>query len=310
MNLDRAIVELNRAAREKSTDQFRHAALDILHDAIHFDTASWSSVAPAGSKPLDMQLWRQHSNMIDAYMKVRAIDVVWPSTMQWAGEPQLFNWSSSSDRRRSVPVFRSYCESSGYLNVLSVMIRNPTSNYTSLSLSRQDADRPFDDHDGGLIKRIMPHLMNAWVTNHALNPERAMSESDATVMVCATSARLLGEGTRFKMILGEEFPGWDGAHLPAEILSVINMRGIWRNSRIMIRSKPVADAYVLAINRVGKDMLTSREMEICRRAASGLNQRQIAQELGISAGTVKNHLYNAYAKLRVKNRVGLSKLLS
>ncbi|WP_340268109.1 helix-turn-helix transcriptional regulator [Sphingobium mellinum] len=313
MDVDKAIVDINRAARATGTDQFREVAFDILHGAVHFDTASWSSVISTGLKPQDMRLWRQHDDMIDAYMKMLGSDVVMPSTIEQAGEPLLFNWSSSQDKRRSAPAFRSYCEHSGYLNLLAVMIPNPASNYTSLCLCRQDPGRPFDENEKGLVKRILPHLLNAWVTNHALNPGLELSDTepcDATVMVCSTSARILGEGTRFKMILGEEFPGWDGKHLPADILSRVNRRGMWSNSRITIRSRPVADVHLLSIQRIGTHVLTSREMEICRRAAAGLSQKEIAQELGISAGTVKNHLYNAYSKLQVKNRVGLAKLLS
>jgi two-component system nitrate/nitrite response regulator NarL len=51
--------------------------------------------------------------------------------------------------------------------------------------------------------------------------------------------------------------------------------------------------------------LTTRELEIVRMVAAGLRNRDIGQQLGISEGTVKIHLHNAYEKLGVGGRVEL-----
>jgi DNA-binding NarL/FixJ family response regulator len=48
--------------------------------------------------------------------------------------------------------------------------------------------------------------------------------------------------------------------------------------------------------------LTEREFEVVLRAARGLTNRQIAQELYISEATVKRHLANVYAKIGVRSR--------
>lgn len=52
--------------------------------------------------------------------------------------------------------------------------------------------------------------------------------------------------------------------------------------------------------------LTRRETEIARHVASGRRNRDIAQVLGISEGTVKMHLHNTYAKLGVESRTQLA----
>jgi len=51
--------------------------------------------------------------------------------------------------------------------------------------------------------------------------------------------------------------------------------------------------------------LTPREREVAQCAATGARNKEIAWQLGISEGTVKLHLFHAYRKLRVGNRVGL-----
>lgn len=48
--------------------------------------------------------------------------------------------------------------------------------------------------------------------------------------------------------------------------------------------------------------LTSRELDILRRLTEGLNNREIADELVITEGTVKNHVTNILGKLGVRDR--------
>jgi len=61
-----------------------------------------------------------------------------------------------------------------------------------------------------------------------------------------------------------------------------------------------------AIFREGAEALSEREREVAKLAAAGERNKEIAWQLGISEGTVKLHLFRAYRKLRVTNRVGLA----
>jgi LuxR family maltose regulon positive regulatory protein len=49
--------------------------------------------------------------------------------------------------------------------------------------------------------------------------------------------------------------------------------------------------------------LTEREAEVLRLVAAGLTNREIAEQLVISAETVKKHSGNIYSKLGVGNRI-------
>jgi DNA-binding CsgD family transcriptional regulator len=61
-------------------------------------------------------------------------------------------------------------------------------------------------------------------------------------------------------------------------------------------------AYAIVPRRSRTDGLTAREVEILRRVTSGLTNRQLAEELGVSTRTVDAHLRSVYAKLGVKSR--------
>jgi DNA-binding NarL/FixJ family response regulator len=53
---------------------------------------------------------------------------------------------------------------------------------------------------------------------------------------------------------------------------------------------------------VGAEGITPREREVWRLIADGLDNTEIADRLGVSASTVKNHITGLFAKLRVRDR--------
>ena len=53
------------------------------------------------------------------------------------------------------------------------------------------------------------------------------------------------------------------------------------------------------------DVLTDREKEICTMLAEGLTNKQIAEALYISEGTVKNYISSIYDKTGIHDRAKL-----
>lgn len=58
--------------------------------------------------------------------------------------------------------------------------------------------------------------------------------------------------------------------------------------------------------REAEKLLTGRELEIVRMAGRGLRNREIAERLFITEGTVKIHCHNIYQKLKITGRVELA----
>jgi two-component system nitrate/nitrite response regulator NarP len=55
----------------------------------------------------------------------------------------------------------------------------------------------------------------------------------------------------------------------------------------------------------GLSVLTRRQVEVVRAAASGLSNKELAVKLGISEGTIKNHLHAIYERLHLDGRLAL-----
>jgi LuxR family transcriptional regulator, maltose regulon positive regulatory protein len=53
-----------------------------------------------------------------------------------------------------------------------------------------------------------------------------------------------------------------------------------------------------------REELTKRELSILKRLDTGLSNKEIAEAIFVSEGTLKWHLHNVYGKLNVKNRTG------
>jgi LuxR family transcriptional regulator, maltose regulon positive regulatory protein len=72
-----------------------------------------------------------------------------------------------------------------------------------------------------------------------------------------------------------------------------------RLRQALIKSDPPSQAAP-----IGQEELTKREVSILRRLDSGLSNREIAEAIFVSEGTLKWHLHNVYSKLSVRNRAG------
>ncbi|WP_417818942.1 response regulator [Tritonibacter scottomollicae] len=99
---------------------------------------------------------------------------------------------------------------------------------------------------------------------------------------------------------------------PEEIMNCINMvlggdtyydRGV--TERALHHSVDTPSHRTEALNS-----LTAREREIVQLVSTGLRNREIAEECGLTEGTVKTHLHNIFGKMAVKSRTQLLIALS
>lgn len=76
--------------------------------------------------------------------------------------------------------------------------------------------------------------------------------------------------------------------------------GQWFDRRAMVRA--LDRHHIMG----GANNLTPRERDVARLVATGQRNRNIADTLGITEGTVKMHLHNVYAKMGVQSRTQLA----
>jgi LuxR family maltose regulon positive regulatory protein len=74
-------------------------------------------------------------------------------------------------------------------------------------------------------------------------------------------------------------------------------------ARRLHRALCAPDVHGGALISISED-LTKRELSILKRLQTGLSNKEIAEAIFVSEGTLKWHLHNVYSKLNVKNRTG------
>jgi len=58
------------------------------------------------------------------------------------------------------------------------------------------------------------------------------------------------------------------------------------------------------------DALTPQQLQIARLAAAGATNREVAKHLFLSTRTVDHHMRNIFARLGIRSRVDLAKLMN
>jgi len=95
------------------------------------------------------------------------------------------------------------------------------------------------------------------------------------------------------------------SHLLLQCLQKVAAGGMWMEKESMVHAFEKMLHREAGMRRLAT-ILTARETEVLRCAASGLSNQQIAEQLIVREGTVKVHVHNIYRKLGFTNRVDLT----
>jgi two-component system, NarL family, response regulator DesR len=148
-----------------------------------------------------------------------------------------------------------------------------------------------------MVRQLRPDILLADVempglTGIELAGKLAEERSTTRVLIMSTFARP-GYLTRARAF---GVRGYLPKSAPAEELAAA-IRTVHAGGRAI----PVA--LTAAAREAGPDPLTARERDVLRLAEQGLPNKEIAGRLALSAGTVRNYLAEAAAKLGAVNRI-------
>ncbi len=154
-----------------------------------------------------------------------------------------------------------------------------------------------------LVRQVRPHvlLLDLLIEPEfdVLNTVRDLQASFPKVRVCLLSAHL--DPTYVRDLLEAGACGY----ILKDDDFVTQIETIIRDlAEGQLYLSPKAYQALAQVTQQGgdRDLLTERERDVLRLAQRGLRNPQIAQALGITPGTVRNHLSSVYRKLGVHSR--------
>jgi len=101
-------------------------------------------------------------------------------------------------------------------------------------------------------------------------------------------------------VYGVVFKTMDARHI------VDCVREVFNGKRLLgLEPKAPEEDSAVAASPRELGTLTRRQLQVARASASGVSNKALARQLGLSEGTIKNHLHAIYEKLGVDGRLAL-----
>lgn len=183
-------------------------------------------------------------------------------------------------------------------------------------LSRQSHGMAFDAREAARFELLAPHMMLAYENCRKFvlsSPGSRHAAGHAAALVDKFGV-IVEQHARFVPMMQREWSDWAGGRLPESLLELAVRRAgtPWRfvGTDISAEFMPVDDLYLVTArpSHVGQS-LSSRELEVARKFATGASFREIATALSLAPTTVRSHLRNVYSKLQIRNKAQLTALL-
>jgi len=161
---------------------------------------------------------------------------------------------------------------------------------------------------GEVVRAVIAHRPDVLLLNRNLPPTdavavlRALRAEGVTVRTVLLGDRPNGDHFEWALrlgVYGMAFKTMD----PRLVIDCI--RDAFDGKRRLGRDEGTGEGPAVAASPGESDTLTRRQFEVARAAASGLSNKELATQLGVCEGTVKNHLHAVYERLQLDGRLAL-----
>jgi DNA-binding CsgD family transcriptional regulator len=211
------------------------------------------------------------------------------------------------------PHVLAYCKKYETAHALALIATTPIpTQFCGMTLWRADKRRPYSLPDKALATRLLSHVLQARQVSKRLPSAASVVPCENASVLCDPHGHLYFPSPAVVALFQLEWQQWEPPRLPEALLrelQIANHRG-YCGRTVDIRAH--RDGAMIKLSVVRKQplaALTPAEQEVARRAARGLQYKEIARELAISPATVRNHLHAVYRKLDVRNKTALGQLL-
>jgi len=303
------LLELHSLVDQVDLSDFHAAAFALLRREISFDAGIWGTGAMVDGEPRPHHVYldRLGPELMASWEAVKGEDVLVGAALARPGEPVS---SSLSDAAwDNSPGVRAHCRRHGIEHVLCTFVFDAlTGLYHVLSLYRGPQRAPFGLGEQHVKRVFTPHLVRAGNAMRRRQMWAAAAGTARTHLAVMDREGVVYQAEQgFLTLMEREWPAWHGPRLPERIVALGRGGRRFVGREVAVAAAPMDDLFLLSMRRAAPaDRLSARELEIARHYGQGSCHKRIAQQLGISPVTVRNHLRAIYDKLGVADKARLA----
>jgi DNA-binding NarL/FixJ family response regulator len=188
------------------------------------------------------------------------------------------------------------------------------SSATAIALWQPAGVQGYVASDAAEADALFPHVLQARAINRRLMLASLAEPGDHMVALTDFQGCLQFFEPGAVAMLQREWPQWTPPLLPPALMAALarDRDGAYRGAAVWIRATRHGGLLCLAIQAPDRlpALLSSAEQRVAVLAAAGLQNKEIARQLGVSPATVRNQLHAVYRKLGVADRRGLARVIS
>ena len=309
------LVELYRAAQRLGTEPFVASAFDWVRRRIPFEQGimvtayqgpTWADAHFSGIA--------DPRALMESHARVRNMDLQGQHIVANPGRAHCFSDLSRLSRGPAFAPMREHLRRFKAREGLGIAVSRAAGGVLSVMMLVRERRVLFTADEKQLLEAAAPHLVEASTVNRTcwlLNHGGADPESRPLAQLSADGRFLRTTAAFCPLFWGAHLP--DTAFIEPEGLRLLNKGLPYRRagSKYTLYGEVAQDGGFLLKLRPQStlDTLSARELQIARLYARGSSYKQLAEELHVAPATVRNHLQNIYAKLRVSDRDSLNALL-
>ena len=323
--LNALLIDFYDSAQHCSVSDYHRHALKQLKKQVAFDSAALVDVAITPDRKISIQTifldstpMERFSDRVDAVGQesigkdgaLSSTDAILAAAFQRRGQSVVADVAEYTTDSRTLSYCRKYDTAHSLAFIAEKTFANSIPALALWRARKRDSYRKAHSQQANLV---IPHLIQARDINRRFRLGPAgQSRSSATVL--ANHAGLLyfieSEGIA---LLQMEWPQWSPPFIPAPMIAALRTSSPcqFRGRAITAQAQVLDDMLCLTLSArlPAGACLTGAEYRTAVLAARGLQYKEIARQLDISAATVRNHLHAAYRKLGVTNKTGLAAAL-
>ncbi len=307
------LLQLYRASRDLSINEFPQFAFCLLKSVVRFDSARYTALKITDGRSV-VQRAHLHNDATDTvfdWEQINRYDTVVRTVTAEPGKAFAFHAPTLFSAREQ-KVMRDYTQRVRHENmIVCAHWASPAEDCESVSLYRASSTDQFADGDRRLVEQLTPHFLQALRINAALGAA-AVGESSSIAMA-TRDGTVHYAGAAFVELLREEWTGNCAVQLPPAVLhwAAGKTGDTFRGRCLTLDVHAVDDLLFLrARPKTALEQLSAQEYRVAVLYGGGASYKQIARELAIAPATARNHLQHIFGKLGIRSKAQLGLLLA